>query len=66
MLGREKPFGLKALPKADGFDEILVPGEPEDRTFGERSRNGIPLPPKTASLLRQVGEKLHIQAPRAL
>jgi LDH2 family malate/lactate/ureidoglycolate dehydrogenase len=30
--------GLKALPKAEGFSEIMVPGEPEERTYAERSR----------------------------
>ena len=36
---------LKAIPPAPGFDEVLVPGEPEQRTQAERERDGIPLPP---------------------
>ena len=58
--------GIKALPRADGFDEIFVPGEPECRTYEERSRNGIPLPERTVKNLRQVAERLDIKLPAAL
>jgi len=51
---------LKALPKADGVDEILVPGEPEDKCHDERMKNGIPLPDGTIQNLRGVAEKLGI------
>ncbi len=33
----------KACPRAAGFDEILMPGEPEARTATKRRRSGIPL-----------------------
>lgn len=55
--------GLKALPKAEGFDEILVPGEPEDRIYEERMRHGIPLPQGTVRRLRDVAERLDIGLP---
>jgi LDH2 family malate/lactate/ureidoglycolate dehydrogenase len=55
--------GLKALPKAEGFSEILFPGEPEERTFDDRSRNGIPLPEGTISNLRSVAERFSIELP---
>ncbi|MFC1820876.1 Ldh family oxidoreductase, partial [Thermodesulfobacteriota bacterium] len=58
--------GLKSLPRADGVDEIFVPGEPEDRIFDERSLKGIPIPHKTASNLRDVGNKLDIPLPSGL
>ncbi|WP_077611407.1 Ldh family oxidoreductase [Clostridium sp. Marseille-P2415] len=32
---------LKALPRAAGCDEILMPGEPEDRKTEENRKNGI-------------------------
>lgn len=35
---------LKAVPPAEGFDEVLLPGEPEARTRAERLKNGIPVP----------------------
>lgn len=34
---------LVETPPAPGFDEVLVPGEPEERTRAERERAGIPL-----------------------
>ena len=58
--------GIKGLSKADGFDEILVPGEPEDRVFQERTRLGVPLPVGTAANLRAVSEKLGIPLPPGL
>jgi LDH2 family malate/lactate/ureidoglycolate dehydrogenase len=52
--------GLKALPRADGVGEILVPGEPEDRSAEERGRDGVPLPPGTIQNLRAVAERLGV------
>lgn len=53
----------KTLPRADGFDEVLVPGEPEYRMQAERSRNGIPLPGGTVSNLRAVAERFGVEMP---
>ncbi|TET68344.1 MAG: Ldh family oxidoreductase [Dehalococcoidia bacterium] len=58
--------GIKALPKAEGFSEILVPGEPEERAFDDRSRNGIPLPEGTIRNLRDVAERFGIELPSGL
>ena len=55
--------GIKGLPKADGVDEIFVPGEPEGRVYLDRSENGIPLPGGTISKLKDVAGKLSIQVP---
>jgi ureidoglycolate dehydrogenase (NAD+) len=57
---------IKDLPKADGFDEILVPGEPEDRIYETRVETGIPLPDGTARNLVDVAEKLGIPVPEWL
>ena len=38
---------LRSSPPAEGFDEVLIPGEPEFRKYEERLRTGIPLPEKT-------------------
>lgn len=54
---------LKALPKTEGTDEILVPGEIEDRVHADRSRHGIPLPMGTAEKLRSVAQRLTIPLP---
>ena len=58
--------GIKGLPKADGFEEILVPGELEDRVYEERLRNGIPLPEGTVSNLRKVAGRLGVAVPPGL
>ena len=57
---------IKAIDKADGFDEILVPGEPEDRTHETRAEQGIPLPDGTVRNLIEVAEKLGISVPEWL
>ena len=38
---------IKASRKAPGFDEILIPGEPEFRAKAQRERDGITLPDAT-------------------
>jgi ureidoglycolate dehydrogenase (NAD+) len=58
--------GIKSLPTAEGFDEILVPGELENRVKAERMANGIPLPEGTAANLREVSAKLGIPMPEPI
>jgi len=58
--------GIKALPKAEGFSEIFVPGEPEEQAFVERSRSGIPLPEGTIRNLKAVSEKYGVELPPGL
>lgn len=58
--------GLKALPKAEGVDEIFVPGEPEDRVYDDRVRHGIPLPQGTIGNLRSIAERFEIELPSGL
>jgi len=57
---------LKKLPTADGFSEILMPGEPESRTLAERSAHGIPIPPGTADKLREAAKRLSLAIPKGL
>ena len=40
----ELAAGLRAVRPAPGFAEVLVPGDPEQRTRTARTRDGIPLP----------------------
>jgi LDH2 family malate/lactate/ureidoglycolate dehydrogenase len=58
--------GLRALPRADGVAEVLVPGEPEDRSTEERRRQGIPLPAGTVNNLRAVAARLRVPLPAGL
>ena len=54
---------IKALPKASGTDEILVPGERGDRVLKERSRDGIPLTPDTWRALGEAAESFGVDRP---
>lgn len=58
--------GIKNLPPAEGFDEVLVPGEIENRIKAERLAKGIPLPEGTVANLRKISEKFHIPMPAPL
>ncbi len=58
--------GLKALPRAEGVAEVLVPGEPEDRCATERVRDGIPLPEGTVRNLRAVAARFDVKLPANL
>ena len=57
---------LKDLPRADGCDEILMPGEPEERVLEDRLRDGIPLPPGTVQRMRDTADRLSLALPDAL
>lgn len=57
---------LKALPPAEGVQEVLVPGEPEDRVHDERLRSGIPLPAGTLRNLKAVAERFDLAMPPGL
>lgn len=54
---------LKTLPRAEGVDEIMVPGERGDRVLGERSERGIPLPGGTWTRLREVAGPAGVEMP---
>jgi ureidoglycolate dehydrogenase (NAD+) len=55
---------LRAIPPAPGFDEVLVPGDPEDRARAERERTGIPIEPALWRALRALSEQLRVSVPR--
>lgn len=38
---------IKAVPPAVGFDEVMLPGEPEARVRAQREKDGIPIPDDT-------------------
>jgi ureidoglycolate dehydrogenase (NAD+) len=55
--------GIKALPPAEGFAEVLVPGEPEDRVQDERAKRGIPLPAGTLQKLKAASQRFGVPMP---
>jgi LDH2 family malate/lactate/ureidoglycolate dehydrogenase len=57
---------IKNLPKAEGVDEIYIPGEIEENIAIERMRDGIPLPPGTVEKLRNAGKLYDVKLPQWL
>ena len=51
--------GIKAIPPAPGFDEVLVPGDFESRSRSQRLANGIDVPDTIYSQLQGWAEKLN-------
>lgn len=54
---------IKTLPRAEGTDEILVPGERGDRVLERRRAEGIPVPAGTWKRLEEVASKLGVDMP---
>ena len=57
---------LAAQPRADGFDEILMPGERGDRAMAKAARDGIELTPVLWKQLADVAGKLGVAMPEVL
>jgi hydroxycarboxylate dehydrogenase B len=51
---------VKAIPPAQGFTEVLLPGEPEQRSKAERLRDGIPVAEATWDAIVDTGKGLEI------
>ena len=51
---------VKTVKPADGFAEVLLPGEPETRAYAQRSANGIPLPDAVWSDIRGLADAYDI------
>jgi len=51
---------LKACPPADGFAEVITPGERAGRLEAERRRDGIPLPADTRAALDTLARRLNV------
>jgi LDH2 family malate/lactate/ureidoglycolate dehydrogenase len=56
---------LRASPVAPGFDEVLVPGDPETRARAERERSGVPIEPALWARLGELSAELGVPAPEA-
>jgi LDH2 family malate/lactate/ureidoglycolate dehydrogenase len=49
---------IKAIPPAQGFSEVLIPGEPEARVRAQREREGIPIPEDTWQAVKTAALKV--------
>lgn len=56
---------LKGVPAAPGFDEVLVPGEPESESRRRRGA-GIPIPTATFKALMGLAEQFGVPGPAPL
>lgn len=54
---------IKGLPRQEGFDEILLPGERSARTEAERRKTGIPIPQALWAELNAVAAKHAVKLP---
>jgi LDH2 family malate/lactate/ureidoglycolate dehydrogenase len=52
---------MKSSPLADGFSEVLVPGEPEDRAEARQRRTGIPYAASEVAALQDEAKHAGIQ-----
>lgn len=52
---------FKKAKTVDGFDRVIIPGEPEAEMEKERMQNGISVPESVEEELRQLGEKFGVQ-----
>lgn len=62
--GAVKSFlnGIRSIPPAPGFSEVLVPGDPERNAEAEQLREGIDLPEKIRQELLECAEKYNVTA----
>jgi LDH2 family malate/lactate/ureidoglycolate dehydrogenase len=54
---------VKELPRAADVDEILIPGEPEERVTKQRGMTGIPIKDDIVRLLREEADRFAIVLP---
>ncbi len=54
---------VKDTPPAPGVDEVLLPGEPEQRATAYRTKHGIPIDEVTWQQLTDIADKLNVAVP---
>jgi ureidoglycolate dehydrogenase (NAD+) len=55
---------IKQLPRREGFDELLLPGERGGREEESRRASGIPIPGGTWKALQEVAEACSLALPK--
>ena len=54
---------VKSSKPAEGFDEVMLPGEPESRTAHGRKQSGIPLDEATWEAILKSAQSLGVEWP---
>ena len=54
---------VRAVPPAEGFKEVLIPGDLENRTREVRRREGIPMDDSLWETLTEVAATLEVEVP---
>lgn len=54
---------VKSQPVAEGFDQIMMPGEPEQKVEAERLISGIPITPDVVGTLKSEADRAGIAFP---
>ena len=57
---------VKALRPAEEFDEVLLPGEPETRSYAQRAKSGIPVPDAVWADLCDLADEMGICIPASV
>ena len=52
---------VKDVPPAAGFDEVLLPGEPEARRAVERAASGVPIPDGVWTEIKEAAAKVGVE-----
>ncbi|MEM4177662.1 MAG: Ldh family oxidoreductase [Nitrososphaeria archaeon] len=55
---------IKSVPLAEGFNEILLPGEPEHREYLRRLQEGIPVYEDVWENVKRVAEEYNVPLPK--
>jgi LDH2 family malate/lactate/ureidoglycolate dehydrogenase len=57
---------FRSAKTAEGFDKVVIPGDPEREMEKERRENGIPLLESVVNDLKHLAEKFEVGLPKAL
>jgi LDH2 family malate/lactate/ureidoglycolate dehydrogenase len=57
---------IKAVPPGPGFDEVLLPGEPEAHSRAKRESDGISIPEETWKAVCAVGAELGVDVEKEI
>jgi len=51
---------VRSTPPTEGFDEVLIPGDPERRSAERRRKQGIPVADETWAAIAKTAEELGV------